>query len=371
MKILATTDTLGGVFTYVVGLAKALAPHGVETIVAATGGSLSESQRRAVLDVPGASLYEAPFRLEWMDDPWDDVARAGWWLEGLAKGLRPDVIHLNAYTHGALDLGAPKLVMAHSDVLTWWRAVKEEEAPARYDRYREAVQVGLDGADVVVAPTRAYLSELEGVFGVQREARVVPNATSAPVRLRRPSKVPLILGAGRLWDEAKNLAVLDEVAGSLGWPVYVAGDPRHPSGSVRSAGHAQLLGPLSRDALAGWMDRSAVLCHPALYEPFGLVPLEAAVAGCALVLADLPSLREIWGEAAYYVPPRDPSAVAAGLRTVTGDDALRARLARAAEARARRFDPTAQARSILALYRQLAPVPGPRRRVPELELEST
>jgi glycosyltransferase involved in cell wall biosynthesis len=366
MKVLATTDTLGGVFTYAIGLARSLARYGVETVIAATGGSLSETQRREVATVPGLVVYEAPFRLEWMDDPWDDVERAGWWLEGLARGLRPDVVHLNGFSHGVLDLGVPKIVMAHSDVLTWWRAVKGEDAPARYDRYREAVRRGLDGADVVLAPTRAYLSELEILYGRHVDARVVPNAVASPVRLRREVKAPLILGAGRLWDEGKNLALLDEVAGAVPWPVYLAGDARHPDGGVRSLGNAQLLGQLSRDALGAWMERCAVLCHPASYEPFGLVPLEAANAGCALVLGDVPSLREIWGDAAAWVPPRDRDALVATLARIVADDAWRASLARAARERAQAFDPSVQARAIHSVYRELAPGARPRKRSTQL-----
>jgi hypothetical protein len=55
------------------------------------------------------------------------------------------------------------------------------------------------------------------------------------------------------------------------------------------------LGPLEASELAGWMHRAAIYALPARYEPFGLSALEAAQAGCALVLGDLSSLREVWG----------------------------------------------------------------------------
>ena len=77
-----------------------------------------------------------------------------------------------------------------------------------------------------------------------------------------------------------------------------------------------------------------VFVSPALYEPFGLAVLEAAQAGCALVLADIPTFRELWDGAALFVPPSDDRAIAATLSTITADTALRTRMAAAAERRA-------------------------------------
>ena len=49
----------------------------------------------------------------------------------------------------------------------------------------------------------------------------------------------------------------------------------------------------------------SIYALPARYEPFGLSVLEAALSGCALVLGDIPSLREIWDGAALFVDPDD------------------------------------------------------------------
>ena len=51
------------------------------------------------------------------------------------------------------------------------------------------------------------------------------------------------------------------------------------------------------------MARTAVFVSPALYEPFGLAVLEAAQAGCALVLSDIPTFRELWDGVALFVAP--------------------------------------------------------------------
>ena len=72
--------------------------------------------------------------------------------------------------------------------------------------------------------------------------------------------------------------------------------------------HVRLLGKLSESELARHYARAAIYCLPARYEPFGLSVLEAALSGCALVLGDIPSLRENWTGAAEFAPPDDASA---------------------------------------------------------------
>ncbi len=267
MNVLLTADTVGGVWTYTVELVRALAPLGVRVTVATMGARLSDEQRAAGLDV-----RESTYALEWMPDPWADVDAAGEWLLGLAAELRPDVVHLNGYAHAALPWPAPTVVVAHSDVLSWWRAVHGTEAPAEWDEYRRRLAAGIGAAGAVVAPTSAVLSGM-GVSGT-----VVPNGRSRDW-VRDVPKEPFVLAAGRMWDPAKNVAALHRVA--LPWPLEVA--EGRPFAEV-----------------ADLLCRAAVFAHPARYEPFGLAALEAGLAGCALVLGDVPSLREVWGDAALY-----------------------------------------------------------------------
>src|SRR3954447_23043730 len=80
MRLLLTTDTVGGVWTYAVELARGLAPHGVEVLLATMGAPLTDAQRADVAPLPHVRVAESRFKLEWMDDPWDDVAAAGRWL---------------------------------------------------------------------------------------------------------------------------------------------------------------------------------------------------------------------------------------------------------------------------------------------------
>src|SRR5438270_955106 len=110
MKILISTDTVGGVLTYTTQLAAALEAVGDEVTVATMGPRLRRAQREQL----PFHLYESSFRLEWMDHPWDEVDAAGRWLLELEEEERPDVVHLCSYAHGALPFRAPKVLTAHS-----------------------------------------------------------------------------------------------------------------------------------------------------------------------------------------------------------------------------------------------------------------
>jgi glycosyltransferase involved in cell wall biosynthesis len=335
-RVLLTADTVGGVWTYAVELARALDIRGVEVALATMGGPLRRDQRRDLAGTRGVAVHESSHRLEWMPEPWADVDAAGEWLLELERAVQPDVVHLNQFAFGALPWRAPRLVVGHSCVCSWWRAVHGADAPAEWDEYRRRVRTGLAGADLVVAPTRVMLAVLELHYGPLATAAAIPNARDP--RLFRPArKDELILAVGRLWDEGKNVAALAQVAADLPWPVYVAGDARHPDGRVAELGGARLLGRLPTPVLARWIRRAAIYALPARYEPFGLSVLEAALAGCALVLGDVPSLRELWQGAALFIPPDDSGMLRAALRTLMLRQDLRAALAEAAHRRAQTF----------------------------------
>jgi glycosyltransferase involved in cell wall biosynthesis len=288
-----------------------------------------------------------------MADPRADVAAAGHWLLGLEEEHRPDVIHLNGYAHGALPLRAPVLVVGHSCVLSWWRAVKGEVAPAEWENYRRAVRQGLARADLVVAPSHEMLRALREHYGPLPASRVIYNARAA-ASFPPGRKRPLILSAGRLWDEAKNLAALECVAGDLAWRVCVAGDDQGPDGSAVTARQPHPLARLTPKAVARWLGWASIYCLPARYEPFGLSALEAALAGCALVLGDIPSLREVWGDAAVFVPPNEAPALRQALQQLIHDPVRRTQLATVARARAARYGPQRTADAYLSAYRHLA-----------------
>jgi glycosyltransferase involved in cell wall biosynthesis len=349
VRVLITGDTVGGVFTYVCELTSALAERDVEVVLALMGGRPSADGRRELQRSGATRVFAGEFRLEWMEDPWQDVARAGRWLLEIADEVEPDVVHLNGYAHAALPWSAPTLVVGHSCVLSWHEAVRARAAGPEWERYGIEVRNGLHAADLVAAPTRAMLDELVRLYRPRAEMFVIPNGRRASGIVH--PKEPFVLAAGRVWDEGKNLAALDRVVPSLDWPVLVAGDEPGPHLQLR---HVRPLGRLPRAALDERLARAAIFTAPALYEPFGLGPLEAALSGCALVLGDIPSLREVWGDAALFADPRDDDALAAALRLAISDAAVRRRLACAAADRARRYTPERMAEGYLDAYERLA-----------------
>jgi glycosyltransferase involved in cell wall biosynthesis len=352
-RVLVTSDTLGGVWSHAVELSRFLAASSIDVVLATMGGPLDPAQRVEIGRIPGVSLHESSFALEWMDEPWADVDRAGDWLLALENRYRPDLVHLNGYAHAALPWRAPTVVVAHSCMLSWWRAVLNEPAPARYAEYARRVRSGLARANAVVAPTRAMLDLLRGHYGDLEASYVIENGAD-PERFKPAEKQPFFLAAGRLWDRAKNLALLRDVAPSLPWPVFVAGElGKNAQGDGPAARNLDFIGKLSQAELSRVMGRAAIFVHPALYEPFGLAPLEAALSGSALVLGDIPTLREVWGDAALYVDPARVEDWVDALSALARDDARRLELSRAAEQRAMTLTSARMALAYRALYSDL------------------
>jgi glycogen synthase len=352
-RVLMTADAMGGVWTYVVELVAQLTGAGTQVVVATMGDEPSLEQRRSLEELPGVELRTSGFALEWMAHPWKDVEAAGRWLLGIAREQRPDVVHLNHLTHGHLPFGAPVVTVVHSCVPSWWRAVFDEEAPPRYDEYRRVVSRSLRGSGAVVAPSHAMLTEARRLYGRLPRGTVIENGRSAAPFRRAAADKERVLACGRLWDRAKNLAVLEAVAPRLPWPLRVAGTTVGPDGRDRRPRHVHALGRLSPENVAIEMSEASVFVHPALYEPFGLAPLEAALSGCPLVLGDIASLREVWGDAATFVSPTDADQITAALRELMRDAPLRRARGQAARARALQLKPARMAAGYERLYRTL------------------
>ena len=177
-----------------------------------------------------------------------------------------------------------------------------------------------------------------------------------------------MLSAGRLWDPAKNIGQLEQAAGLIQWPIFVAGAPTGPDAQGGPAlSHVRTLGVLSAHELGTWMRRAAIYALPALYEPFGMSILEAASARCALVLGDIPSLRELWGDCAAFVDPRDPAALSEVLTDLISAPALRAELGDHAQRRAMEYSAERMGSAYLALYERLSEGRSARARGPRFQ----
>src|SRR3982751_4820446 len=89
-RILMTADAVGGVWRYALDLAAALRARGTSTVLAVLGPEPSSAMRREAEGCCEAVTHH-PGRLEWMDDPWEDVRQAGDWLQDLVRQWQPDL----------------------------------------------------------------------------------------------------------------------------------------------------------------------------------------------------------------------------------------------------------------------------------------
>ena len=351
--VLMTTDTVGGVWTYSLDLCRGLQRYGIDVTLVSMGRMPDDAQHRDVSALANVALVPMEFRLEWMEDCENDIARAGDFLLQLERTLRPDVIHLNGYYHAALPFRAPVLVVAHSCVVSWWEACRATPLPHEWDPYRQRVRAAVETAEMLVAPSAAFLECFERLHGKARRSRVVWNGRSGEL-FRSGPKHNFIFASGRPWDEAKNIGLLCEAAGGLNIPAAIAGDIAGPGGGKAALGQVEVLGRLAPEQLANWLASAPVFVAPARYEPFGLSILEAALSSCALVLGDIASLRELWDGAALFVDPSDAGALRELLRGLSSDPARVADLASRARARAETFSVARMADAYWEIYATLA-----------------
>jgi glycosyltransferase involved in cell wall biosynthesis len=216
---------------------------------------------------------------------------------------------------------------------------------------------GLSRVEVAVAPSHALAEQAKRIYALPRPPLVIHNGISAFARRPAAARDFPVLTAGRLWDEGKNIAALDRAAAQLPFGIRAAGPVQGPNGAAIALNRLDWLGVLEPAVLRETMARSAVFVSPALYEPFGLAVLEAAQAGCALVLSDIPTFRELWEGAALFVVPSDSRAIADALNKLTTDTTLRTRLAEAAARRAAQYTVDKAADELVALMRSLVVQP--------------
>lgn len=383
MRVLMTTDTVGGVWTYSTELSEGLLEHG-ESVLLVTVGPPPGTEQRAWLHAvqerwPGRVTFadvDAP--LEWMEAGGDAYRAGETELLRLCEEFRPDIVHCNQFCYGALSVGpgVAKVVVAHSDVLSWWRARYASEMPdsSWRDEYVAQVEAGLAGADVVGAPSAASLAELRESFDFVTEARVLWNgrttaaADTSDAGLLR-GKVSQAMTCGRLWDEGKNAGLLERVEHPP-LPFLIAGEAMREettaprlnascsfSEKETTSAEPQMptyTGRLSPQSLEQLMRSSAIYIVTSRYEPFGLAAVEAAQAGCAIVASDLASQREIWADAALYFKNGSPASLGEVLTLLAGDpDLLRSTALRGRARALQQFSREAMVRRYASLYREL------------------
>jgi glycosyltransferase involved in cell wall biosynthesis len=358
--VLITTDAVGGVWVHSTQMAQALTARGWHVSVITLGPAPSREQLLPIIGNPKIDIEITNLELEWQDPEGHDHQRALDYLTGLGRRLDPDIVHLNSFREALAVWRAPVVVTAHSCVRSWWHACRGgEPREARWTYYAAQVEAGLNAADAWTAPTAAFRDTMAALYNPARPGIVIRNGihergTAAPV-----AKEPFILAAGRLWDEAKNIAILPKAAEGTCWPVQVVGAVQEKGSGLHPvpiSGPIEWLGELPHGALLHAMERASIFVAPAFYEPFGLGVLEAASKGCALVLADIPTFRELWDGAALFVDPRDPKALITVLNTLAANDGFRRCFQDAARRRSSRYSLDAQVAAYEQIYAELAGV---------------
>jgi glycosyltransferase involved in cell wall biosynthesis len=351
-----TTDAVGGVWVFSATLARGLAGAGAEVVMVTLGPGPSNQQRRMLEGCRGISLLETDLALEWQDPSGLDLARARDVLGSIEDRVAPDVIHLNSFREAMFDWTAPCVVVAHSDVESWAAACGDTSAfsSGEWRIYGSNIRAGLERADAWVAPSYAYRDEVTRRYRPTPQGHAIWNGTAA-ARRGLKAKRPFIISAGRVWDKAKNLAVLSSATAGLPWPIKIAG-PLHvaQSGDFANPGGCEFLGEIPHTRVLDEMQTAAVFVSPSLYEPFGLSVLEAAHAGCALLLSDIPTFRELWNGAAMFFAADDRGALRRALRSLCDDEFERVRWQRAAVARAQTYTLQTSVSRYRALYISLA-----------------
>lgn len=362
MRILVTADVLGGVWTYTRELVSGLSLHGVKVTLVSFGGIPTPQQTQWMEGLPGLDYRPTAFKLEWMQDSEADLAASQVYLEDLIRESNPDLLHLNQFYYGALECDIPRIVVAHSDVVSWWVAVHQQEPPdSPWTRwYRKTVTGGVAGATAVVAPSRWMLNQVPRYYVQPQAGRVIYNGRTCKLFNPHLAKDDLIVTIGRQWDEGKNAALL--LQREMPAPVCIAGSDRHPE----SQGHAfngnrragvRFEPQKDEEQLSALLAKSGIYAATSCYEPFGLAPVEAALSGCAIVASDIPPLRELWGGAALFFRNKHADSLYEALERLVKDSALRQSYGNLALDHARKnFSSSRMVADYLALYKTMARV---------------
>jgi glycogen(starch) synthase len=374
----------GGLGRHVRKLSEHLARAGVEMhVLTRRGGRLPAEEMRHGVVVH--RVREPPFPkdvnafVRWVDDMNADMRELA--LE-LCERFEFDVVHSHDWLVStvaeavARGIGRPWLVTVHATEYGRHQGWVQNHPQSHI----HAVERGMvRRADRVVTCSQYMRGHVASVFGVSaRRISVIQNGIDArdlePVcddiaglRSRfAAADERLVLMVGRLVYEKGFHLALDALApvvrrlGDVRFVVAGTGtaeaELKRQARRLRLSKHGAFLGWTGDDMLHS-LYRVADLCIvPSIYEPFGLVALEAMASGCPCVVADTGGLREVVpadGTAGLRFRSRDTDALERVLEQVLTDEETREQLVAAGRKRVLRFGWPDVARRTLAVYEAL------------------
>jgi glycogen synthase len=364
VRVLVTADTFSGVWTYARELVSGLVTHGARVTLVSFGEIPLPHQTAWMQGLHGLEYHPTAFRLDWMQEGEQDFHAAEEYLCSVVRDTRPDLLHLNQLSFGALPVETPRLVAAHGDVITWWLSVhgREPADSAWLDWYRETVVRGLKRADAVVTTSHWMEQMLRLAYGDGFASSVISPGRNPIYFNPFVAKEDSVLAIGRLWDTGKQVALLTQHSHRI--PVCIVGAD-HPvppppvpiRADVRvSTGKHEIAvkGAQTESQLRILYSRSAIFAATSRYEPSGLTSIEAALSRCALVANDTPVHREMWADAALYFDHNNGAHLAEVLADLQKDPDLARFYGTRAYNRAReRFTARRMVDDYLQLYRRL------------------
>jgi glycogen synthase len=364
VHVLVTADTLSGSWTYIRELVTGLVTRGMRVTLVSFGEIPLPDQTSWMEHLHGLDYRPTAFRLEWMDEARFDLPESSEFLVHLVEEIQPDLLQLHQFCHGSLPVDVPRIVMAHGDLISWSQAVQGyKPRDTRWlGWYHDMVSQGIAAADALVAPSTWMLETIRKNYAhAHRETVIYPGRN--PIFFNPyVSKDDSVLAIGRLIDAGKQVSLLTQHAHSF--PICIVASeqtvpiPRVPiRADVKVATKdvsVAIRGPQTEAQLRALYSRAAVYAATARYEPLALTPLDAAFSRCAIVANDIPTYRELWGDAALYFRTNDAGSLAQVLRQLDSDRPLRQAYADRAFARARnRFTAKRMIEDYLDLYSSL------------------
>ncbi len=374
----------GGLARHVRKLSEALVELGVEVHVLTRGGEESPAEENA----GGVAIHRIrePTRptdlgefVAWVERMNSDMLAAG--VE-LGDRLEFDLVHghdwlvANACDHLARRMSAPLITTIHATEYGRHQGWVNDHPQS----YIHGVERWITNRSQRVIACSAYMREqIADIFGVaEGRITVIPNGIdpldlpqpdpAELVRLRAEFAAPeerLVLLIGRLVYEKGFQLALEAmpkvIAATPGTRFLVAGSGTHEEELKRQAEelglmeHGTFLGWIGDDVLHTLYGIADLTVVPSIYEPFGLVALEAMASGCPCIVADTGGLREVvpHEEAGLRFAARDPEALAEVAIRVLSDPELEARLIAEAKEHVRRFDWGDVAAQTAAVYAEL------------------
>jgi glycosyltransferase involved in cell wall biosynthesis len=369
VHVLVTADSLSGSslsgsWTYTRELVTGLVTRGVHVTLVSFGEIPLPEQTSWMDHLHGLDYRPTAFRLEWMQEAEEDLPESSAFLAALVRELRPDILHLNQFCYGNLPVDVPRVVMAHGDLITWRHAVHSHAPRAERSLawYRNTVTEGLAGADAVVAPSAWMLDRISACYGPPQRGEVIYPGRNPIFFNPYLSKDDCVLAVGRMVDAGKQVFLLTQQMHSV--PVCIVGAehtvpvPRIPIRADVKVSTDEtsvaIRGPQTEAQLRALYSRASIYAATSRYEPLGMAALEAAFSRCAIVANDIPSFREIWGDAALYFRTNDSASLAENIRILNDDRPMRRAYAELAYSRAReRFTTKRMIDECLQLYRSL------------------